>query len=152
MRTQEVIQEHIKTAMKQKDSLRLDVLRGMKTAIKNKEIEKVKNLAEEEVVQVLQTLVKQRKDSIEQFSRGNRPDLAQREEAELRILQEYLPEPVATDEIQRVVKQAISELGVSDPRDMGKVMKAVMGKFSGRLVDGKTVSDLVRASLITKGQ
>src|SRR6185503_6874706 len=144
--------EHIKTAMKQKDSLRLDVLRGMKTAIKNKEIEKVKNLAEEEVVQVLQTLVKQRKDSIEQFSRGNRPDLAQREEAELRILQEYLPEPVATDEIQRVVKQAISELGVSDPRDMGKVMKAVMGKFSGRLVDGKTVSDLVRASLITKGQ
>jgi len=152
MSTQEVIQEHIKTAMKQKDSLRLDVLRGMKTAIKNKEIEKVKNLAEEEVVQVLQTLVKQRKDSIEQFSRGNRPDLAQREEAELRILQEYLPEPVATDEIQRVVKQAISELGVSDPRDMGKVMKAVMGKFSGRLVDGKTVSDLVRASLITKGQ
>jgi len=86
MSTQEVIQEHIKTAMKQKDSLRLDVLRGMKTAIKNKEIEKVKNLAEEEVVQVLQTLVKQRKDSIEQFSRGNRPDLAQREEAELRIL------------------------------------------------------------------
>ena len=152
MSTQEVIQEHIKTAMKQKDSLRLDVLRGMKTAIKNKEIEKVKNLAEEEVVQVLQTLVKQRKDSIEQFSRGNRPDLAQREEAELRILQEYLPEPVATDEIQRVVKQAISELGVSDPRDIGKVMKAVMGKFSGRLVDGKTVSDLVRASLITKGQ
>jgi uncharacterized protein YqeY len=152
MSTQEVIQEHIKTAMKQKDSLRLDVLRGMKTAIKNKEIEKVKNLAEEEVVQVLQTLVKQRKDSIEQFSRGNRPDLAQREEAELRILQEYLPEPVATDEIQRVIKQAISELGVSDPREMGKVMKAVMGKFSGRLVDGKTVSDLVRASLITKGQ
>ena len=151
MSTQEVIQEHIKTAMKQKDSLRLDVLRGMKTAIKNKEIEKVKNLADEEVLQVLQTLVKQRKDSIEQFSKGGRLDLVQREEAELRILQEYLPESVATDEIQRVTKEAISQLGVSDPRDMGKVMRVVMAKFSGRLVDGKTVSDLVRASLIAKG-
>lgn len=151
MSTQEVIQEHIKTAMKQKDSLRLDVLRGMKTAIKNKEIEKVKNLADEEVLQVLQTLVKQRKDSIEQFSKGGRLDLVQREEAELLILQEYLPESVAIDEIQRVIKEAISQLGVSDPRDMGKVMRVVMAKFSGRLVDGKTVSDLVRASLITKG-
>jgi uncharacterized protein len=147
MTIQEKIQEDIKEAMRRKDSLRLDVLRGMKTAIKNKEIEKIKTLAEGEVFQVLHTLVKQRKDSIDQFSRGGRSDLAAREEAELKILESYLPAGVSDDKIKKVIAEVVAELQVTSPKDMGKVMKSVMGKFAGEIVDGKQISDLVRTQL-----
>ncbi len=147
MTIQEKIQEHLKDAMRAKDSLRLDVLRGMKTAIKNKEIEKVKTLAEAEILQVLHTLVKQRKDSIEQFQKGGRLDLVSREEAELRILESYLPASVPAEEVERAVREVIAEVQATSSRDMGKVMKAVMSRFAGQVVDGKQVSDLVRAAL-----
>jgi uncharacterized protein len=147
MTIQERIQEDMKEAMRSKNSLRLDVLRGMKTAIKNKEVEKVKTLAEPDVFQVLQTLVKQRKDSIDQFSRGGRSDLAAREEAELKILESYLPAPIGEDEIRKVVAEVLTELQVTSPKDVGKAMKAVMSRFAGKVVDGKLVSEVVKARL-----
>jgi uncharacterized protein len=143
----EKIQKDIVEAMKSKDKLRLDVLRGMKTAIKNKEIERMRQLEEGELLQVLLTLVKQRKDSIDQFSKGGRSDLVERETAELEILEGYLPPAVGEQEIQEVVAQAISELKGTSTKDIGKVMKLVMEKFSGRVVDGKLVNQLVRTQL-----
>ena len=128
-------------------TLRLDVLRGMKTAIKNKEIEKIKTLAEGEVFQVLHTLIRQRKDSIDQFNRGGRSDLVAREEAELKILESYLPASVGEDEIKKVIANIVAELQATSPKEMGKVMKSVMGKFTGKIVDGKLISDLVKAQL-----
>lgn len=147
MTIQEKIQEDLKQAMRLKDTLRLDVLRGMKTAIKNKEIEKIRPLEQTEVFQVLHTLVKQRKDSIEQFNRGGRTDLAVREEAELKILEAYLPAALQEEELKNVILETISELQATSPKDMGKVMKVIMGKLAGKLVDGKLVSDLVRSQL-----
>jgi uncharacterized protein YqeY len=133
--------------MKSRDQLRLDVLRGMKTAIKNKEVEKLKQLGEAEVFQVLNTLVKQRRDSIEQFTKGGRFDLVEREQSELKILEGYLPPAVKEEEIKEVVAQAIGELQASSPKDVGKVMKLVMERFSGRIVDGTLVNQLVRTRL-----
>jgi uncharacterized protein len=147
MTSQEKIQKDMVEAMKSKDRLRLDVLRGVKTAIKNKEIERMKQLGEADVVQVLTTLVKQRRDSIEQFTKGARFDLVEREEAELKILEDYLPPAVGEQEIREVITQAIGEAQASSAKDMGKVMKLVMGKFSGRVVDGKLVNQLVRSLL-----
>ena len=147
MTSLERIQKDMVEAMKSKDQLRLDVLRGMKTAIKNKEIEKIRQLGEGEVMQVLNTLVKQRRDSIEQFTKGGRFDLVEREEAELKILGAYLPPAVAEEEVKGVVTQAISELEACSPKDVGKVMKLVMEKFSGRVVDGKLINQLVRTQL-----
>lgn len=147
MSIQERIQEDLKEAMRSKDALRLDVLRGMKTAIKHKEIEKVKTLAETEVLQVLHALVKQRKDSIEQFQKAGRVDLVSREKAELAILESYLPAGVSSEEIKMAITEAIAEVQATGPKDMGRVMKAVMTKFAGQLLDGKQVSDMVRAAL-----
>jgi uncharacterized protein YqeY len=147
MTSQEKIQKDMVEAMKSKDRLRLDVLRGVKTAIKNKEIETMKQLGEGDVVQVLNTLVKQRRDSIEQFTKGARFDLVEREEAELKILENYLPPAVGEQEIREMITQAIGETQASSAKDMGKVMKLVMGKFSGRVVDGKLVNQLVRSLL-----
>ena len=147
MTSQERIQKDMVEAMKSKDRLRLDVLRGMKTAIKNREIERMKQLAEADVVQVLNTLVKQRRDSIEQFTKKGRLDLVEREQAELKILEDYLPPSVEEQEIREAITQAIVETQASSAKDMGKVMKLVMEKFSGRPVDGKLVSQLVRSLL-----
>ncbi|MCI0622910.1 MAG: GatB/YqeY domain-containing protein [Acidobacteria bacterium] len=147
MTIQERIQEDIKEAMRLKDALRLDVLRGMKTAIKNKEIEKIRILEETEVFQVLHTLVKQRKESIDQFKKGGRADLVSREEDELQILESYLPPAVSEEEIGKVIVEVIAELQVTSPKDIGKVMKGVMGKFAGKIIDGKLVNELARAQL-----
>lgn len=147
MTIQEKIQEDIKESMRVKDALRLDVLRGMKSAIKHKEIEKIRTLEESEVHQVLHTLVKQRKDSIDQFKKGGRADLVAREEDELKILESYLPAAVSGEEIQKVVFQSIAELQATNPKDLGRVMKAVMAKLAGRIVDGKLVSEQARAQL-----
>jgi uncharacterized protein YqeY len=147
MTIQETIQKDLVEAMKAKEALKLDVLRGIKAAIKNKEIEKSKQLSESEVLQVLQTLVKQRRDSIDQFTKGGRSDLVAREESELKILESYLPAAIGQDEIMAAVTQVIAELQASSAKDTGRVMKAVMGKLAGKRVDGKVVNDFVRSRL-----
>ena len=134
-------------AMRNKDSLRLSVLRMMKSAVKNKEIEKMKPLEEGECIAVLNTLVKQRKDSVEQFRNGGREELAQKEEAEIKIIEEYLPAAATDDEILAAVSKAIEETGASSIKDMGKVMKATMGRLSGKTADGSRVSQLVKEKL-----
>ncbi|RPJ82867.1 MAG: GatB/YqeY domain-containing protein [Acidobacteria bacterium] len=141
------IQQEMTDAMKTRQTLRLSVLRGIKTALKNKEIEKVRPLTEVEEIQVLQTLVKQRRESIEQFTKGGRNDLVSQEKAELEILETFLPAAVGRDEIDAAVAAAIDELQAASPKDMGRVMKAVMGRFAGKVVDGKMVNELVRAKL-----
>ena len=143
----EQIQKQMTEAMKAKETLRLSVLRGLKTALKNKEIEKMRALNENEEIQVLQTLVKQRKESIEQFTKGGRPELAEQEQAELKIIETYLPAAVGREEIERAVSEAIAEVQAGSPKDMGRVMKAVMAKFTGKVVDGKLVNEMVRAKL-----
>ena len=134
-------------AMRNKDSLRLSVLRMMKSAVKNKEIEKMKPLEEVECIAVLHTLVKQRKDSVEQFRNGGREELAQKEEAEIKIIEEYLPAAATDGEVLAAVLEAIEETGASSIKDMGKVMKATMGRLSGKTADGSRVSQLVKEKL-----
>jgi uncharacterized protein YqeY len=143
----EQIQKEMTEAMKAKETLRLSVLRGLKTALKNKEIEKMRALNESEEIQVLQTLVKQRKESIEQFTKGGRPELAEQEQAELKIIEAYLPAAISREEIERTVTEMIAETQASSPKDMGRVMKAVMAKFAGKVVDGKLVNEMVRTKL-----
>ena len=137
----------IGTAMKAKDATRLTALRMLKSALMNKNIEKGRALEANEELQVVSTLVKQRRDSIEQFTAGGRTDLADKEQAEIAILETYLPAAVSADELERVVAAAVAETGATGPKDMGKVMKAVMSALSGKTVDGKKVSELVRAQL-----
>ena len=147
MSLQERIQSHITDAMRSKDPLRLSVLRMMKTAVKNKEIEKMKALEEGEVISVLNSLVKQRKDSVEQFRKGGREELAQKEEAEIKIIEEYLPAAASDEEIQRAVEEAIQETGASSIKDMGKVMKTTLARLAGKSADGSRVSQLVKEKL-----
>jgi uncharacterized protein len=141
------IQTAMTESMKARETVRLSVLRGIKTALKNKEIEKMRSLTEAEEIQVLQTLVKQRKESIEQFGKGGREDLVAHEKAELEILETFLPAAVSREEIEAAVSAAIGEVQATSPKDMGRVMKAVMGRFTGKVVDGKLVNELVRAKL-----
>jgi uncharacterized protein len=147
MTLQEKIQSHLAEAMRSKNQLRLSVLRMMKTAVKNKEVEKMKALDETEVIAVLNTLVKQRKDSVEQFRKGSREELAQKEEAEIKIIEEYLPAAASDDEIRRAVEEAIQETGSASMKDMGKVMKATMSRLAGKTADGSRVSQLVKEKL-----
>ncbi len=133
--------------MKTKDVLRLAVLRLMKTALKNKEIEKREALKESEEMSVVLTLVKQRRDSIEQFRRGGREELAQKEEAELKLVQAYLPPSVDESEIDTAIAAVIQETGAASLKEMGKVMKAVIEKFSGKNVDKKLASEKIRVHL-----
>jgi uncharacterized protein YqeY len=144
---QEKIQAQMTEAMRNKDQLRLGVLRMMKTAIKNKEIEKMKPLDDGEAVAVLNTLVKQRKDSIDQFRKGGREELAQKEEAEIKIIEEYLPAAASEDDIRKAIEEAIQETGASSIKDMGKVMKATLGRLAGKSADGSRVSQLVKEKL-----
>jgi uncharacterized protein len=147
MTLQEKIQSHLADAMRNKDALRLSVLRMMKTAVKNKEIDKMKPLEEGEVIAVLNTLVKQRKDSVEQFRNGGREELAQKEEAEIKIIEEYLPAAASDEDIRKALEEAIQETGASSIKDMGKVMKATMARLAGKTADGGRVSQLVKEKL-----
>src|SRR6185369_16238162 len=147
MTLQEKIQSHLADAMRSKDQLRLGVLRMMKTAVKNKEIDKMKALEEGEVISVLNTLVKQRKDSIEQFRKGGREELAQKEEAEIKIIEEYLPAAATDDDIRQAIGEAIQETAAASMKDMGKVMAATKTKLAGKTVDGARVSQLVKEQL-----
>jgi uncharacterized protein YqeY len=147
MTLQEKIQSHLADAMRSKDQLRLGVLRMMKSAVKNKEIEKMKPLDEGEVIAVMNTLVKQRKDSVEQFRKGGREELAQKEEAEIKIIEEYLPAAASEDDVRCAVEEAIQETGAASIKDMGKVMKATMARLAGKTADGSRVSQVVKEKL-----
>jgi len=144
---QDKIQGQMTDAMRAKDQLRLDVLRMMKSAVKLKEVEKMKALEENEVLAVLNTLVKQRKDSIEQFRKGGREELAQKEEAEIKVIEEYLPAAASEEDIQQAVAAAIQETGAASMKDMGKVMKATLARLAGKSADGGRVSQLVKEKL-----
>ena len=137
----------ITTAMKSKDAARLSTLRMLKTALMNREIERGRALDENESLQVVSALVKQRRDSIEQFVKGGRHDLADKERAEIVVLESYLPPAVDEAELERTVDAAIQSTGAASSRDMGRVMKAVMAELAGKTVDGKAVNDLVRRKL-----
>jgi hypothetical protein len=137
----------ITAAMKAKDAARLSALRMMKAAIMNKGVEKGRDLEDAEVLQVLASLVKQRRDSIDQFSKAGRTDLVDKETAEIAVLEEYLPPAASAADIDAAVAAAIAETGAASPRDMGKVMKAVMPKLAGKNADGKAVNEAVRRKL-----
>lgn len=137
------------SAMKAKDANRLGTLRMVKAALMNEENKRGIGtvLTDEEITKILNTLVKQRKDSFEQFSANGRTELAEKEHAELVVLGEYLPQSASADEIAAAVTAAISETGASSIKDMGTVMKATMAKLAGKTVDGKLVSETVKAKL-----
>ena len=143
----ERINEDLKTAMKARDSERLSTLRMVKTAIKNREIEKMATLSDEEAIKVLQSLVKQRRDSIEQYNQGGRPELAAKEAAEIKFIEEYLPAALDEAAVTRTVEEAIAESGATSIKELGAVMKAVMVKLAGQTVDGKLVNQIVRSKL-----
>jgi uncharacterized protein YqeY len=137
----------IAEAMRQRQTVRLSALRMLKAAFMNKSIEKKHELDDAEARQVVTALVKQRKDSIEQFTKGGRQDLADKEAAEIVVLEAYLPAAADSATVDAAVAAAIAETGATSPKDMGRVMKAVMAKLAGQNVDGKTVNDLVRKHL-----
>jgi uncharacterized protein YqeY len=137
----------IADAMRSKDALRLSTLRMLKAALMNREAERQRALDPAESLQVVAQLVKQRKDSIEQFTNGGRPELAAKEEAELRVLETYLPAAADPAAVEQAVVDAIQETGATSPKDMGRVMKAAMARLAGQTVDGKTVNELVRRKL-----
>jgi uncharacterized protein YqeY len=141
------VNAEIAAAMKSKDSARLSALRMLKAAIMNKGIEKSHDLDDAEVLQVVSSLVKQRRDSIEQFSKAGRNDLVEKETAEIKVLDEYLPPAASAAEIDAAVAEAIAETGVTSVKDMGKVMKAVMPRLAGKNADGRAVNEAVRRKL-----
>ena len=135
------------TAMKARDQARLAPLRMAKAALMNREVEKGRALDEAESQQVIASLIKQRRDSIEQFLKGGREELAARETAEITTLEAYLPPPIDPTEIERAVDEAISETGGATAKDFGRVMKAVMSKLAGRGADGRVINEIVRRKL-----
>jgi uncharacterized protein len=137
----------IADAMRKHDPSRLTALRMLKAALMNREAERGRALDDGESLQVVAALVKQRKDSIEQFTNGGRQDLADKEAAEIAVLEKYLPPPADPAAIDRAVADAIAETGAASSKDMGRVMKAAMAKLTGQSVDGKTVNELVRRKL-----
>jgi uncharacterized protein YqeY len=143
----ERITQDIANAMRAKDTLRLGALRMAKAALMNQEIQKGGPLDEAESQQVMTSLIKQRRDSIEQFRKGGRDDLADKEAAEITTLETYLPAPIDAAGLERIVDEVVTELAASGPKDLGRVMKAVMPKLAGQAVDGKMVTEMVRRRL-----
>jgi uncharacterized protein len=146
MTFQEKLNQEMVLAAKAKDSLRLTTLRMLKSGLHNREIDLKRALTEEEFYQLLAGMVKQRKDSIEQFGKGGRIDLVQKEQAELAIIEAFLPAPLSEADIDAAIGEAIAAVGATGTRDMGKVMKALMPKLTGR-ADGKAVGEKVKARL-----
>ena len=147
MSLEQQLSADIAVAMKAKDTVKLGTFRMLKTALTNKSIEKGRALDPAEELQVVSMLVKQRRDSIEQFTAGNRPELAVKEQAEIEVLETLLPPAASADEIAAAVEQAVTETSATGPKEMGKVMKAVMAALGGKSFDGKAVSDAVKARL-----
>jgi uncharacterized protein YqeY len=146
MALSEKIATDFKGALKSGDKVRVAILRMVKSAIKNREIEKGEALGDDEIEGVFRSFVKRAKESIEQFSTAGRTDLVEKEESELAIIQEYLPRQFSEDETREIIRNAIAETGAAGPRDMGKVMKAVMAKGKGQ-VDGKLANVLLKEML-----
>jgi uncharacterized protein YqeY len=147
MSLKERIVSDLTGAMKAKDAPRLSALRMVKALVMNREIEKGGELSDEEMTKALQSLVKQRRDSIEQYEKAGRQELADKEQAEIEVIEAYLPQAATREEIEQAVSDAISETGASSMRDMGAVMKAAQARLSGRNADGRTVSEIVKARL-----
>jgi uncharacterized protein YqeY len=143
----ETIQKHLTDAMRAKDELRLSVLRMVKSAITYKETEKLRKLDEPESIQLLQTMVKQRKESIDQFAKGNRNDLVEKETKELAIIESYLPAGASEAEMDAAISKAVAETGATSIKQMGAVVKAAKAALEGKTVDGKALSDRVRSRL-----
>jgi len=146
MALREKLDEDLKSAMRAKDSLRMNTVRGLKSAIKYREIELMKPLDDAGILGVVSTEIKRRRDSVEQYKAGNRMDLADKEDAELRILQEFLPQQLSAAEVEAKVDEVIGRVGAKGPKDMGAVMKALLPDVQGR-ADGKVVSELVKQRL-----
>ena len=141
------ISEDLVAAMRAKDQLTLGALRMAKAALMNREIERGRQLDDAESLQVIASLIKQRRDSIEQFQKGGREELARKEADEIAVLEKYLPPPVDPAQLDAAVDAAIQETGATSPKDMGKVMKSLTAKFTGAQVDGKALSELVKRKL-----
>ena len=146
MALRERLSEEMKNAMKARDDLRLSAIRLIRSAVKNKDIELKRELNDQEIVEVVATLGKQRRESIRMFTDAGRTDLVEKEEKELAVLLDFLPQQLSREEIAALVEKAIAECGAQGGKDMGKVMKALMPHVAGR-ADGKTVSDVVREKL-----
>ena len=142
-----LIQQDMIECMKTRQELRLSTLRMVKAALKNKEVEKRAPLDEREEMQVLSTLIKQRHDSAEQFTKGNRPELAAKEKEEVVFIEGYLPKAVSAEEIDAAVRATIAEMGAPTAKEMGAIMKNVMARFAGARIDGKQVSEAVKKAL-----
>ena len=149
MALKEQLDTDLKAAMRDKDALRLSVIRMLKSAVKYREIELMKPLDDAGVLGVIASLLKQRRDSVEQYKAGNRQDLVEKEEAEIAILQGWLPQQLTADELRAKVDEAIAKTSAQGPKDMGAVMKALMPEVQGK-AEGKAVSDMVKARLSGK--
>ena len=147
MSLKERITSDMTAAMKSKDASRLSTLRMVKAAVQNREIEKGGELTEEELTKALQSLVKQRRDSVEQYEKAGRAELAEKERAEIAVIEEYLPRAASREEIEQAVAAAIAETGASSMKEMGAVMKAAQARLAGRNADGRTVSEVVKSKL-----
>jgi uncharacterized protein YqeY len=147
----EKIQVDIVVAMKARDDFKLSVLRMVKSAIQLKEVEKIRKLDDAESIQLLQTILKQRKESIDQFTKGNRPELAEKEKKEAAIIEEYLPASASAEQMNAAIDKAIGETGANSLKQMGAVVKAAKSALQGKTVDGKALSDLVRERLSKLG-
>jgi uncharacterized protein len=139
--------EDLKLAMKSRDQLRMDVIRMIKAAVLNKEVELKRDLDDAEMSRVMTTLVKQRRESVEQFEKAQRQELAAKERQEIEIIESYLPKPLSLHELETLVTSVIADTGSRSMKDMGAVMKAVMARLGGQTVDGKHVSELVKSKL-----
>ncbi|MGI8656506.1 MAG: GatB/YqeY domain-containing protein [Pyrinomonadaceae bacterium] len=146
-RLKQQIVSDLTESMKAKDAARTSVLRMVKAALMNREIEKSGELTDEETTKSLQSLVKQRRDSIEQYEKAGRAELADKERAEISVIEAYLPQAASREEIERAVAEAITETNASSMRDMGAVMKAAQARLAGQSADGRTLSEIVKAKL-----
>ena len=140
------VEADTKAALKGRDAEKVSTLRMLSAALKNKEIDKRRQLTDDEVIETIRSLIKQRKDSVEQFAKGGRQDLVDKETAEIAVLEIYLPQQLPLEELEALVREAVAETGAQGAKDMGKVMKAVAAKAAGR-ADNKLVSELVKKAL-----
>ena len=147
MSLKDKIDNDLTGAMKAKDVNRLSTLRMVKANLMNRQIEKGSELTDEEITKALQSLVKQRRDSIEQYTNAGRTELAEKEQAEIGVLEDYMPQAASADEVEAAVTDAIVETGAASMKEMGAVMKAAMAKLQGKTVDGRMVSEAVKAKL-----
>ena len=147
MSLKERIVKDMTAAMKSKEAARLSTLRMVKANVMNREIEKGEPLTDEELMKALQSLVKQRRDSVEQFEKAGRTELADKERAEIVVIEEYLPRAATREEIEQAVAEAIAETGASTMKEMGAVMKAAQSRLAGRSADGRLVSEIVKSKL-----